>query len=178
MNRTVANIIQGRGPVRSVNRFLSCQQAANIINEYKMSAIGVVTNGKFDGIFSESSVFHAVTGNKQLPMTTHVQNMMIKAADLPSVMPSTAMFVVLKLADTMKLTHFPIIDAQGVFYGLISIKDDLSTAVKEFDEGLAVVDEIEKEVGHTLESTPCVSIPKRKIKGWISTLREIFENRL
>ena len=117
----VADMIRTRVEVFAISEETTVHEAARYLRERRMRAVGVLDGaGKLVGVVSQSDISDKVAAeNKSAGI--HVSEIMTR--ELVTVPPEMALDECLRQMEKHGIFHLLVVDAQGVFRGMISVTD-------------------------------------------------------
>src|SRR5947208_14627215 len=119
---TVADIISKKGStVHSTSPSATVLEATNKMNQHKLGALVVMTDGAVVGMFTERDVLRRVVGEQRDPATTKVGEVM--TSEVICCAPQTDMDDVSAIMQQKRVRHVPVCTDDGKLVGLISIGD-------------------------------------------------------
>lgn len=118
----VSDLLLARVEVYSVADTATVFDAARYLREKQVRAVGVLNaEGKLVGVLSQSDISDKVAAENVCPAWTRVAEVMSR--QLVLVAPDTPLDACVRLMDKHGLYHLGVVDAEGRFRGLISVRD-------------------------------------------------------
>jgi CBS domain-containing protein len=119
---TIADIISRKGStVHTISPAATVLDATNKMNQHKLGALVVLSDGQVVGMFTERDVLRRVIGERRDPESTRVADVM--TGEVICCSPETDMDEVSQIMQQRRIRHVPVCDAMGRVCGLISIGD-------------------------------------------------------
>jgi CBS domain-containing protein len=97
------------------------RQATRLMNEHGIGSVLVTAGGRLDGIFTERDVLRRVVAEGRSPDSTLVEDVMTR--DVLCCSPDATVEEVADLMRRRRVRHVPVVDANGIVVGLVSIGD-------------------------------------------------------
>jgi CBS domain-containing protein len=117
----VADMIRTRIEVFAISEETTVHEAARYLRERRMRAVGVLDGaGKLVGVVSQSDISDKVAAENKsagIPVSE------IMTRELVTVTPEMALDECLRQMEKHGIFHLLVVDAQGVFRGMISVTD-------------------------------------------------------
>ena len=107
--------------VQTVQPTATALEAIRKMNQHKIGALLVMSDGRVEGIFTERDVLRRVVGQEKSPGEMLVSEVM--TADVICVEPETDLDDVSSIMKEKKIRHIPVCDSDGQLRGMISIGD-------------------------------------------------------
>jgi CBS domain-containing protein len=117
----VADIIRTRVQVFAISEATTVHEAARYLRERQMRAVGVLDDaGKLVGVVSQSDISDKVAAENK---SARIPVSEIMTRELVTVPPEMALDECLRQMEKHGIFHLLVVDAQGVFRGMISVTD-------------------------------------------------------
>lgn len=117
----VADMIRNRVQVFAISEETTVHEAARYLRERKMRAVGVLDGaGKLVGVVSQSDISDKVAAENK---SAAIRVSEIMTRELITVTPEMALDECLRQMEKHGIFHLLVVDAQGVFRGMISVTD-------------------------------------------------------
>ena len=117
----VADMIRTRVQVFAISEETTVHEAARYLRERQMRAVGVLDGaGKLVGVVSQSDISDKVAAENKsaaIPVSE------IMTRELVTVTPEMALDECLRQMEKHGIFHLLVVDAQGIFRGMISVTD-------------------------------------------------------
>lgn len=125
----VADVIRTRVQVFAISEETTVHEAARYLREHQVRAVGVLDGGgKLAGVVSQSDISDKVAAeNKTAGMSVSE----IMTRELVTVPPEMALDECLRQMEMHGIFHLLVVDAQGVFRGMISVTDLLQVIASD-----------------------------------------------
>jgi CBS domain-containing protein len=118
----VREILANKGSnVWIIGKDATVLQAARVMNEHRIGALVVMDQDQVVGIFTERDVLQRVVGEQRDPATTRVEEVM--STEVVCCTPQTTIEEARGAMKNRRLRHLPVLGADGMLLGLISIGD-------------------------------------------------------
>lgn len=119
----VSDLIGSRSDVYSIREDLTVHDAARYLRERQVRSVGVLdANGRLVGIVSQSDISDKVAAeNNKCPAWMRVSEIM--STGLVTVTSDRALRDCLRLMEQNGIYHLLVVDAAGVFRGMLSVTD-------------------------------------------------------
>jgi CBS domain-containing protein len=131
--KTVRDIIKGRKEVYSISNQATVAEAARYLKDRSIRASGVCNlSGKVVGVVSQSDISDKVVAENYRPSDIRVQA--IASTNLIKIEPESDYAAAMQLMADRGVYHLVVEDSEGVFLGLISIRDCIAISVEEEKE--------------------------------------------
>jgi len=118
----VSDLIRTRQQVFSVPEDMTVYDAARYLRERQLRAVGVLdAEGRLVGAISQSDISDKVAAENKCPAWMRVSEIMTR--ELVTVSPDLALDECLRRMEKNGIFHLLVLDAQGTFYGMISVTD-------------------------------------------------------
>jgi CBS domain-containing protein len=95
--------------------------AATLMNEHKIGALVVISDGRVAGMFTERDVLRRVVGEQRDPVRTRVAEVM--TSEVVCCTPQTTIEEARGAMKNRRIRHLPLVDEDHRLHGLISIGD-------------------------------------------------------
>ena len=126
----VSDAIGKRTEVYSVPTEMTVHDAARYLREKGVRAVGVTdSNGKLAGIVSQADISDKIAAENKPPAWMHVAEIM--STNLVTVRRDTPLDDALRLMEKHNFYHLLIVDEQGGFHGIISVRDLLRIIARD-----------------------------------------------
>jgi len=117
----VADMIRTRVEVFAISEETTVHEAARYLRERRMRAVGVLDGaGKLVGVVSQSDISDKVAAENK---SAGIRVSEIITRELVTVPPEMALDECLRQMEKHGIFHLLVVDAQGVFRGMISVTD-------------------------------------------------------
>jgi CBS domain-containing protein len=125
----VADVIRTRVQVFAISEDTTVHEAARYLRERQVRAVGVLDGaGKLSGVVSQSDISDKVAAeNKSAGMPVSE----IMTRELVTVPPEMALDECLRQMEMHGIFHLLVVDAQGMFRGMISVTDLLQVIASD-----------------------------------------------
>jgi len=118
----VHDLIRSRDQVFSIHQDITVHETARYLRDHHLRAVGVLDGaGKLVGAISQSDISDKVAAENKCPAWMHVSEIMTR--ELVTVAPDMALDECLRRMEKHGIFHLLVLDAQGVFHGMISVTD-------------------------------------------------------
>ena len=118
----VHDLIRSRDQVFSIQQDITVHETARYLRDHHLRAVGVLDGaGKLVGAISQSDISDKVAAENKCPAWMHVSEIMTR--ELVTVAPDMALDECLRRMEKHGIFHLLVLDAQGVFHGMISVTD-------------------------------------------------------
>ena len=125
----VADVIRTRVQVFAISEETTAHQAARYLRERQVRAVGVLDGaGKLVGVVSQSDISDKVAAENK---SAEIPVSEIMTRELVTVAPEMALDECLRQMETHVIFHLLVVDAQGVFRGMISVRDLLQVIASD-----------------------------------------------
>ena len=122
---TVGDLIKSRKDVYSIADDLTVYEAARYLREKQVRSVGVCDRtGKLLGLVSQSDISDKVAAENKCPAWMRVSEIM--TSELTVVPPDTSLDECVRLMEKHGFFHLPVVDQQGQYLGMISVRDILT----------------------------------------------------
>lgn len=130
----ISNILRGKGSqVISVRTNDCVASITRTLAQHRIGAVLVVENdGQVLGIVSERDIVRAMAGTGEAVMRMTAGQLMTRV--LHTVTPQSAVQEALQLMTDRRVRHLPVLDAQGVLAGMVSIGDLVKARIAEAEQ--------------------------------------------
>ena len=119
---TVGDLIESRQDVFSIADDCTVHEAARYLREKQVRSVGVCDrNGQLVGIVSQSDISDKVAAENKCPAWMRVSEIM--TASPICVPPETPLEECVRLMERHGFFHLPVVDKNGQFHGMISVRD-------------------------------------------------------
>ena len=126
----IADLIQSRSEVFSISVDTTVHDTARYLREKKVRAVGVCdAQGKLVGVVSQSDISNKVAAENKCPAWMGVSEIMTSA--LVVVPPETPLDECLRLMEKHDIFHLPVMDQNGKYRGMLSVKDLLKVIASD-----------------------------------------------
>ena len=127
---TVGDLIESRKDVYSIANDLTVHEAARYLREKQVRSVGVCDqSGKLLGVVSQSDISDKVAAENKCPAWMRVSEIM--TSHLTIVPPETPLNECLRLMEKHGFYHLPVMNNQGHYRGMISVKDLLTVIASD-----------------------------------------------
>jgi CBS domain-containing protein len=118
----VVDLIDSRDEIFSVTDDATVHEVARYLREKQVRGVGVCNReGKLVGVVSQSDISDKVAAENKCPAWMRVSEIM--STDLIVVPPETPLDECLRLMEKHRFYHLPVVDRQGRYRGMVSVKD-------------------------------------------------------
>jgi len=122
---TVKNLIDARKDFYSIADDVTVYEAARYLREKGIRSVGVCDRqGKLLGVVSQSDISDKVAAENKCPAWMRVSEIM--TSELTVVPPETSLDECVRLMEKHGFFHLPVVDQQGQYRGMISVRDILT----------------------------------------------------
>jgi CBS domain-containing protein len=126
----VADLIRNRRQVFAISEQTSVHEAAQYLRDHQVRAVGVLdAGGKLVGVVSHSDISDKVAAENKCPAWMRVSEIMTR--DLVTVLPELPLDECLRRMEKHGIFHLLVMDAEGVFRGMISVTDLLEVIASD-----------------------------------------------
>jgi CBS domain-containing protein len=126
----VADLIHSRKEVFFVTDDTTVHDAARYLREKQVRGVGVCDRqGKLVGVVSQSDISDKVAAENKCPAWMRVSEIM--STNLIVVPPETPLDECLRLMEKHRFFHLPVMDPQGNYRGMVSVKDLLKVIASD-----------------------------------------------
>jgi CBS domain-containing protein len=126
----VADLIRNRRQVFAISEQTSVHEAAQYLRDHQVRAVGVLdAGGKLVGVVSHSDISDKVAAENKCPAWMRVSEIMTR--DLVTVLPELPLDECLRRMEKHGIFHLLVVDAEGVFRGMISVTDLLEVIASD-----------------------------------------------
>jgi CBS domain-containing protein len=126
----VADLIRNRSQVFAISEQTSVHEAAQYLRDHQVRAVGVLdAGGKLVGVVSHSDISDKVAAENKCPAWMRVSEIMTR--DLVTVLPELPLDECLRRMEKHGIFHLLVVDAEGVFRGMISVTDLLEVIASD-----------------------------------------------
>ena len=127
---TVGDLIESRQDVYSIADDLTVYEAARYLREKQVRSVGVCDqSGKLLGVVSQSDISDKVAAENKCPAWMRVSEIM--TSELTVVPPETPLDECVRLMEKHGFYHLPVMNQQGQYRGMISVKDLLTVIASD-----------------------------------------------
>lgn len=138
-NLKVRDFIGKRDRVYSVDAEDTTDVAALKLKNFKVRTIGVRRKGEIVGVVGQSDFSNKVVAMGRNPCELKVEDIM--TTELRTVGLDSSFYECLELMDTNNISHLMILDEDGKYYGMLSLKDLKERLVNELKYQLEITQE-------------------------------------
>jgi CBS domain-containing protein len=122
---TVKDLIDSRKDFYSIADDVTVHEAARYLREKGIRSVGVCDRqGKLLGVVSQSDISDKVAAENKCPAWMRVSEIM--TSHLTVVPPETSLHECVRLMEKHGFFHLPVVDQQGQYRGMISVRDILT----------------------------------------------------
>ena len=122
---TIKDLIDSRKDFYFIADDLTVHEAARYLREKEIRSVGVCDRqGKLLGVVSQSDISDKVAAENKCPAWMRVSEIM--TSELTVVPPETALDECVRLMEKHGFFHLPVVDQQGQYRGMISVRDILT----------------------------------------------------
>jgi CBS domain-containing protein len=133
MSRKVSDVIRGRKEVYCISNQMTVAEAARYLKDRGIRATGVCNlSGKTIGVVSQSDISDKVVAENYRPSEVKVQA--IASTDLIKISPDETCEEAMRVMQEKKVYHLVVEDAQGVFQGMVSMRDCVNMKAEDEKE--------------------------------------------
>ena len=126
----VQNLIQTRQEVFSIAEDTTVHETARFLREKQVRSVGVCDRqGKLVGVVSQSDISNKVAAENKCPAWMRVTEIM--TTNVTTVSPEAPLDECVRLMEKLGAYHLPVIDAQGGYRGMVSVKDLLKVIASD-----------------------------------------------
>jgi CBS domain-containing protein len=126
----VLDLIGSRSEVFSIREDATVHDAAKYLRDRKVRAVGVLdAAGHLIGVVSQSDISDKVAAENKCPAWMRVAEIM--STGLVTVTPDRSMTECLKLMEQHGIYHLLVVDAGGVYRGMLSVTDLLTIVASD-----------------------------------------------
>lgn len=126
----VAELIASRREIFSVLEDATVHDAARYLREKEVRAVAVFSRqNKLAGVLSQSDISDKVAAENKCPAWMRVSEIM--STDPVAVRPEAALDECLHLMEKHGIFHLPVVEPNGSYLGMISVKDLLKAVVSD-----------------------------------------------
>jgi CBS domain-containing protein len=126
----VVDLIHSRKEVFFVTDDTTVHDAARYLREKQVRGVGVCDRqGKLVGVVSQSDISDKVAAENKCPAWMRVSEIM--STNLIVVPPETPLDECLRLMEKHRFFHLPVMDPQGNYRGMVSVKDLLKVIASD-----------------------------------------------
>jgi CBS domain-containing protein len=126
----VVDLIHSRKEVFFVTDDTTVHDAARYLREKQVRGVGVCDRqGKLVGVVSQSDISDKVAAENKCPAWMRVSEIM--STNLTVVPPETPLDECLRLMEKHRFFHLPVMDPQGNYRGMVSVKDLLKVIASD-----------------------------------------------
>ena len=127
---TVGDLIASRQDFYSIAEDLTVHEAARYLREKQVRSVGVCDrSGKLTGVVSQSDISDKVAAENKCPAWMRVAEIMTSSPIV--VPPDTSLHECVRLMEKHGFFHLPVVDKQGQFHGMISVRDLLAVIASD-----------------------------------------------
>jgi predicted transcriptional regulator len=138
-NLKVRDLIGKRDRVYSVDAEDTTDVAALKLKNFKVRTIGVRRKGEIVGVVGQSDFSNKVVAMGRNPCELKVEDIM--TTDMCTVGLDSSFYECLELMGTNNISHLIILDEDGKYYGMLSLKDLNERLLKELKYQLEITQE-------------------------------------
>lgn len=117
---SIRDILTGRPPI-TVPPTASVVQACAMMDRHEVGALGIVEDGRLEGMLSDRDVIRRCIATGRDPTTTPVRSIM--TARPASVAPEERLMDALDLMQGFGFRHLPVVGLDGDLVGMVSRRD-------------------------------------------------------
>ncbi|MGD0125602.1 conserved hypothetical protein [Acidobacteriia bacterium SbA2] len=122
---TIKDLIDSRKDFYSIADDVTVHEAARYLREKEIRSVGVCDRqGKLLGVVSQSDISDKVAAENKCPAWMRVSEIM--TSELTVVPPETSLDECVRLMEKHRFFHLPVVDQQGQYRGMISVRDILT----------------------------------------------------
>ena len=122
---TIKDFIESRKDVYFIADDLTVHEAACYLREKQIRSVGVCDRqGRLLGVVSQSEISNKVAAENKCPAWMRVSEIM--TSELTVVPPDTTLDECVRLMEKHGFFHLPVVDSQGQYCGMISVRDILT----------------------------------------------------
>ncbi|MBZ5564324.1 MAG: CBS domain-containing protein [Acidobacteriia bacterium] len=126
----VKDLILSRQEIYSIAESTTVHEAARFLRDKEVRSVGVCDeNGKLIGVVSQSDISDKVAAENKCPAWMRVSEIM--TANPTTVSPEVPLDECLRVMEKLGVFHLPVIDPNGDYRGMISVKDLLKVMVMD-----------------------------------------------
>ena len=119
---TVADVLQQKGSdIHSIDPNSTVLEATHKMNQHKLGALIVMSQGRVAGMFTERDVLRRVVGELRNPAETKVGEVM--TTEVICCPPQTDLDEVGAIMQQRRIRHIPVCDQDGTLHGMVSMGD-------------------------------------------------------
>jgi len=120
---TVKDLLAAKGSeeVISIVKDATVLEAAKLMNQHKIGALVVISEGRVEGIFTERDVLRRIVAEQRDPATVHVAEVMTK--EIACCRMNTSIDEVKTVMKNKRVRHLPVVGDDMQLHGMISIGD-------------------------------------------------------
>jgi CBS domain-containing protein len=127
---TVLDLIGSRSEVFSIREDATVHDAARYLRERKVRSVGVLDPaGGLVGVVSQSDISDKVAAENRCPAWMRVAEIM--STGLVTVTPNRSLTDCLQLMEQHSIYHLLVVDAGGVYRGMLSVTDLLTLVASD-----------------------------------------------
>jgi CBS domain-containing protein len=127
---TVGDLIKSREDIYSIADDSTVHEAARYLREKQVRSVGVCDRqGRLLGVVSQSDISDKVAAENKCPAWMRVPEIM--TSKLTVVPPETPLAECLRLMETHGFYHLPVMNKQGQYCGMISVRDLLTVIASD-----------------------------------------------
>ncbi len=127
---TVQELISGRKETFSISENATVHEAARYLRDKQVRAAGVLdAGGRLAGVVSQSDISDKVAAENKCPAWMRVSEIMTR--ELVSISPEVALDECLRRMEKYGIFHLLVLDAKGVYCGMISVADLLQVVASD-----------------------------------------------
>ncbi len=118
----VKDLILSRQDIYSITERTTVHEAARLLREKQVRSVGVCDeHGKLVGVVSQSDISDKVAAENKCPAWMRVSEIMTAHPTIVS--PDVPLDECLRVMEKLGVYHLPVIDQDGDYRGMISVKD-------------------------------------------------------
>jgi len=122
---TIKDLIDSRKDFYCIADDVTVHEAARYLREKQIRSVGVCDRqGKLLGVVSQSDISNKVAAENKCPAWMRVSEIM--TSELTVVPPETSLDECVRLMEKHGFFHLPVVDQQGQYRGMISVRDILT----------------------------------------------------
>jgi len=122
---TIKDFIDSRKDFYSIADDVTVHEAARYLREKQIRSVGVCDRaGRLLGVISQSDISNKVAAENKCPAWMRVSEIM--TSELTVVPPETSLDECVRLMEKHGFFHLPVVDRQGQYRGMISVRDILT----------------------------------------------------
>ena len=122
---TIKDLIDSRKDFYCIADNVTVHEVARYLREKQIRSVGVCdSQGKLLGVVSQSDISDKVAAENKCPAWMRVSEIM--TSELTVVPPETSLDECVRLMEKHGFFHLPVVDGQGQYCGMISVRDILT----------------------------------------------------